>query len=216
MYFGYTFCPDVCPTGLQICRRGLRAFEQADPARGGEGRADLRHRRSGARHAGGDEELRRRLPPAHGRADRHDGARSRRVAKAYGVYAARGKEPGRAAAIWSITVAQAYLMDPDGKPIALLPSERAAGQGRRRTGAMGEMRSHRRTTVSGNGRSSSSTARNGRRCATAAANAASTSWRTRTPASWSRPTSPAGCSTGGWGGVRTTSTATPMSPNACG
>lgn len=33
MYFGYTFCPDVCPTDMQRLAQGFRAFEAADPAR---------------------------------------------------------------------------------------------------------------------------------------------------------------------------------------
>ena len=33
MYFGYTFCPDVCPTDMQRLAQGYRAFEANDPAR---------------------------------------------------------------------------------------------------------------------------------------------------------------------------------------
>ena len=33
VYFGYTFCPDVCPTDLQKIGAGLRQFEAADPQR---------------------------------------------------------------------------------------------------------------------------------------------------------------------------------------
>ena len=33
IYFGYTFCPDVCPTDLQKIGAGLRAFERSDPER---------------------------------------------------------------------------------------------------------------------------------------------------------------------------------------
>lgn len=31
MYFGYSFCPDVCPTDLQKLATGFRAFEKAEP-----------------------------------------------------------------------------------------------------------------------------------------------------------------------------------------
>jgi protein SCO1/2 len=34
IYFGYTFCPDVCPLDMQHLTAGLQAFEKADPARG--------------------------------------------------------------------------------------------------------------------------------------------------------------------------------------
>lgn len=33
MYFGYTFCPDVCPTDMQTLGAGLRSFEATDSAR---------------------------------------------------------------------------------------------------------------------------------------------------------------------------------------
>lgn len=34
IYFGYTFCPDVCPTDVQRMMQGLKQFEKKDPARG--------------------------------------------------------------------------------------------------------------------------------------------------------------------------------------
>jgi protein SCO1/2 len=34
MYFGYTFCPDVCPTDVGFIARGLADFEKAQPDRG--------------------------------------------------------------------------------------------------------------------------------------------------------------------------------------
>lgn len=33
IYFGYTFCPDVCPLDMQVIGRALRLFEQRAPAR---------------------------------------------------------------------------------------------------------------------------------------------------------------------------------------
>lgn len=33
MYFGYTFCPDICPTDMATLAQGLRRFASADPAR---------------------------------------------------------------------------------------------------------------------------------------------------------------------------------------
>jgi protein SCO1/2 len=33
IYFGYSFCPDVCPTDLQTIGRSLKAFEQKAPQR---------------------------------------------------------------------------------------------------------------------------------------------------------------------------------------
>lgn len=34
IYFGYSFCPDICPVDLQKLMRGLAQFEKQDPARG--------------------------------------------------------------------------------------------------------------------------------------------------------------------------------------
>src|SRR3546814_16831555 len=31
VYFGYSFCPDICPVDLQKLMRGLAAFEKASP-----------------------------------------------------------------------------------------------------------------------------------------------------------------------------------------
>jgi protein SCO1/2 len=33
IYFGYTFCPDVCPTDMQTLMRGYKAFEKQDADR---------------------------------------------------------------------------------------------------------------------------------------------------------------------------------------
>jgi protein SCO1 len=33
VYFGYTFCPDVCPVDMQVIGAGLRRFEADQPAR---------------------------------------------------------------------------------------------------------------------------------------------------------------------------------------
>jgi protein SCO1 len=34
IYFGYTFCPDVCPVDMRVIGAGLRRFEESDPTRG--------------------------------------------------------------------------------------------------------------------------------------------------------------------------------------
>ncbi|WP_231923462.1 SCO family protein [Sphingobium cloacae] len=34
MYFGYTYCPDICPTDAKKMGQALRAFEGSDPERG--------------------------------------------------------------------------------------------------------------------------------------------------------------------------------------
>ena len=34
VYFGYTFCPDVCPVDMRVLGAGLRRFEEQNPAAG--------------------------------------------------------------------------------------------------------------------------------------------------------------------------------------
>lgn len=34
VYFGYSFCPDICPVDVQKLMRGLAAFEKSEPVRG--------------------------------------------------------------------------------------------------------------------------------------------------------------------------------------
>ena len=48
VYFGYTFCPDVCPTDLMAITQALDALG----AGGGRHPADLHHHRSRARQSG--------------------------------------------------------------------------------------------------------------------------------------------------------------------
>ena len=73
MYFGYTFCPDVCPTDVAVLSRGLPAYEKTRPGRGGKGAADLHHRRSRSRRSGSAEGLCRGLSPAPHRPHRPAG-----------------------------------------------------------------------------------------------------------------------------------------------
>ena len=48
IYFGYTYCPDVCPTELQSISLALDKLGRSRRC----GAAAVHHRRSGARHAG--------------------------------------------------------------------------------------------------------------------------------------------------------------------
>src|SRR4051812_14988224 len=33
IYFGYTFCPDACPTDMQVLGKAMRQLDQKDPAK---------------------------------------------------------------------------------------------------------------------------------------------------------------------------------------
>ena len=66
VFFGYTNCPDVCPTTLQTLTDAMADLgPKAD-----EGDAGLHHRRSGPRHRQGAEGLCRQFHPPPGDADR--------------------------------------------------------------------------------------------------------------------------------------------------
>ena len=121
MYFGYTFCPDVCPTDAATIGRAV---------------AEL---------AADDADLARRIVPVfvtvdpdrdtpkvlksftaafHPRMVGLTGtpAQIAAVSKAYGVFAGRGEtQPGGGYLVNHSRTT--YLMDPDGKPLAQLPTE---------------------------------------------------------------------------------------------
>lgn len=120
VYFGYSFCPDVCPTGLQNLGAGLRAFERADPVRGAKV-VPIFITVDPARDT--PAALKPFVAAFHPRLVGLTGpeAQVRAVAKSYGVYAARGaSQPGGGYLVDHSD--QAYLMDPAGKPVALLSS----------------------------------------------------------------------------------------------
>jgi len=119
LYFGYTFCPDVCPLDVQHLMQGFHAFERAHP--------DL-----GARMVPMFVSIdpARDTPQAVGQFAAAFGpelvgltgstAQVAGAAKAFAVY--YEKRPGRSASDYMMDHSRAaYLMDGDGKPVALLP-----------------------------------------------------------------------------------------------
>jgi protein SCO1/2 len=121
MYFGYTFCPDVCPTTAQAIGAGMRALDKSDPA------------------------ISARVVPIFVTVDpardkpavlkefvsafyprfvglTGDPSSLTAVGKEYGVYASAGEKTANGSYLVSHSNA-AYLMSPDNKPIALLPTE---------------------------------------------------------------------------------------------
>ena len=117
VYFGYTFCPDVCPTELQTVAGALDAlgpeaaklapiFITIDPARDtpakvGEFAAAFSPRLLG-------------LTGTPAQVDQ--------AAKAFAVYYARGKETTGGYLMDHSRIA--YLMGPDGQPIDMLPLDK--------------------------------------------------------------------------------------------
>jgi len=121
MYFGYTFCPDVCPTDAAaigkavaeldaddagLARRIVPVFVTVDPDRDTP------------------KVLKSFTAAFHPRMIGLTGtpAQIAAVSKAYGVFAGKGEmQPGGGYLVNHSRTT--YLMDPDGKPLALLPTE---------------------------------------------------------------------------------------------
>lgn len=124
VYFGYAYCPDVCPTDNQRAMAGLKRFETENPELGAKVQPlfvsidperdtpDVLTEFTDAFHP--------RLIGMTGTKEQLDDA-----ANAFAVYYSRGEE----------TEAGGYLMDhsnvtylfgPDGEPLAILPTQEGA------------------------------------------------------------------------------------------
>ncbi len=124
MYFGYTFCPDVCPTDVAAIAGGMKLvaasapdtaakvapiFVSVDPERD---TPPVLKQFVGA--------FGQRLTGLTG-----SPAAIESIKKAYGVFAAKGEAtPGGGYMVDHSR--QAYLMDPDNRPIALVPQDKGA------------------------------------------------------------------------------------------
>jgi protein SCO1/2 len=124
MYFGFTHCPDVCPTDLAVIGQALRRFEKSDPARAA---------RVVPVFVSVDPErdspavLKEYVSAFHPRLVGLTGTPQQVAAtvKRYGAYGA--KEPAEAGGGYNVDHSRlAELIGPDGKPIALLPYEKGA------------------------------------------------------------------------------------------
>lgn len=124
VYFGYTYCPDVCPTDMQRAAQGLRQFAADDPARA----AKVQHlfvtvdpERDTQAVVG---EFASAFGPdivaLTGTREQVDAA-----AKAFRIYHGKGKvEEGGAYLVDHSNIV--YLFGPDGEPIATLPVDQGA------------------------------------------------------------------------------------------
>ena len=121
MYFGYTFCPDVCPTDMQAIAAGLKLLDKSAPAKA---------KKIVPLFITVDPE--RDTAPVVGRfAAAFDPrivgltgtpAQIEVVKKAYAVWSAKGdKSPGGGYLVNHSR--QVYLMDPSNKPLALVPAD---------------------------------------------------------------------------------------------
>ena len=124
MYFGYTYCPDICPTDAQNIGAGLRKFGADDPERGARV-TPVFVTIDPARDT--PAALKTFTAAFHPRLIGLTGSEDAiaRVAKSYAVYYSKGDSaPGGGYLVNHQRVT--YLMDPQGRPVALLPADKSA------------------------------------------------------------------------------------------
>lgn len=128
VYFGFTFCPDVCPADLATIGAGLRQFESGDPGRAARVQP-LFISVDPARDT--PPVLRAYVANFHPRMVGLTGSEEEisRVARAYGVYFQRGRldpaHPDRGYPVDHSRIVVLY--GSDGKPIVILPHDRGPG-----------------------------------------------------------------------------------------
>lgn len=123
-YFGFTNCPDTCPTDLAYIGQALRSFEKTDPARAARVQPFFitvdPERDSAPVIAKYVEAFHPRLIGLTGTPNEIAAA-----AKAFAIYYA--KEPVEGANGYTMNHNRiAYLFGPKGEPIAILPAEKGA------------------------------------------------------------------------------------------
>lgn len=121
VYFGYSFCPDVCPVDLNYMSLGLREFERQSPDRAAR-ITPIFISVDPARDT--PEVLVRFARQFHPRLVALTGSEAEiaDVARKYAVQYSR--VPGSNAESYLVAHTQlVYLMDPDGRPLALIPHD---------------------------------------------------------------------------------------------
>ena len=122
VYFGFTFCPDVCPVDLQTIGAGLRHFEESDPGRAARVQpifVSVDPERDTPQVLG--EYVAAFHPRLIGLTGTPEAIA--RVARAYGVYYQRG-EATEGGGYGVDHARMAILYGPDGQPIAIVPHDR--------------------------------------------------------------------------------------------
>ena len=121
VYFGFTYCPDVCPVDLQTIGAGLRAFERDDPERAARV-APIFISVDPARDT--PQVLAQYVAAFHPRLVGLTGSEQEiaEVARRFAVYYRRG-EPGPDGAYLVDHLRAAVLYGPQGEPIAIIPHD---------------------------------------------------------------------------------------------
>ena len=121
IYFGFTFCPDVCPTDMQMIGAGLRRFEASDPDRA----ARIQPIFISVDPARDTPAVLRQFVAAfHPRMIGLTGSEAEiaRTARAYGIFYERAApQPGGGYMVNHTRMAVLY--GPEGQPIAIIPHD---------------------------------------------------------------------------------------------
>jgi protein SCO1/2 len=121
VYFGYTFCPDVCPVDMQVIGAGLRRFEAQDAARAARVQP-IFISVDPARDT--PPVLRQFVAAFHPRMIGLTGSEAEigQVAREYRIYYERGEaSPGGGYMVNHTRMAVLY--GPEGQPIAMIPHD---------------------------------------------------------------------------------------------
>ena len=121
IYFGYTFCPDVCPVDVQRAMAGLKRFEASDPERA----AKVQPLFVSVDPARDTPEVLTEFTDAfHPRLIGMTGSKEQldKLTKDYAAYYSIG-EPNEAGGYLVDHTSITYLFGPDGKPSAILPTD---------------------------------------------------------------------------------------------
>lgn len=121
VYFGYSYCPDVCPLDLQKLMQGYRLFEKQDAARAGKVQPifiTIDPERDT------QPVVKNYVAAFHPKLIGLTGTPDEiaQVAKAFAVYYAKDEQAGGSEYLMNHSRTP-YLMAPDGKPIAILPTD---------------------------------------------------------------------------------------------
>ncbi|MBB4860686.1 protein SCO1/2 [Novosphingobium chloroacetimidivorans] len=123
VYFGYTFCPDACPLDMQQLMKGFAAFERGSADRAAKVQPifiTIDPERDTPQVVGQwTAAFSPRLIGLTGTP-----AQVAVAAKAFAAYYSKGKESSGGYLMDHSRIA--YLMDPDGKPLAMLPVDKGA------------------------------------------------------------------------------------------
>jgi protein SCO1 len=125
IYFGYSYCPDVCPTDLATIGQGLSQFEKKDPGRASKIQPLFfsvdPERDTPATLAKYVSAFHPRLIGLTGTAEQVAA-----TAKLYGIVYSKQQSPAGASQYLMDHSRQAMLFGPEGQPIALIPQDEGA------------------------------------------------------------------------------------------